>query len=268
MTKVVWKIVTTNHTWAGILLIALASLIWATMEMVILHIPGEYSLYEVVWVRYGTHLLLMVLVFGPLQGMKLIHTNRLGLQILRAVMMLIMPASFIIATDYMSVRNIITIFWLAPMMITALAMVLLRERISWASWIISISGFLIIAVLTNPNRNLTIIGILLSLAMGLSFSLYPVMTRMLHGESTPTNVFYTALGVFIPLSLVLPGFWKPLTLEAGLMMSLVGLLGFILLWVLDKALDLATVSILAPIFFLEPIFMIILRLIVRTLNSS
>jgi drug/metabolite transporter (DMT)-like permease len=268
MTAILSKIVTTNPTWAGMLLIALASLIWAVMETVVLHIPGDYSLYAVVWVRYGTHLLLMILGFGPLRGLKLIRTNRLGLQISRAVMMLIMPASFIVATDFMSVRNIMTIFWLAPLMITALAMVLLRERISWASWIVSIAGFLVFAVLANPNRHLTITGILLSLAMGLSFSLYPVMTRMLQGESALTNLFYTAAGVFLPLSVALPCFWKPLSVQAALMMSLVGLLGFAVLWVWEKALDLAPVSILAPIFFLEPIFMIIFTLVTKALRPA
>lgn len=245
------------------LLMTLASLAWAAMEMVVQHVSGEYSLYEVVWMRYGTHLLLMVLIFGPLHGMKLIRTKRVGLQASRAVMMLIMPTSFILATDYMSARNIMTIFWLNPTLITALAMLLLRERVSWTSWIMPIAGFLAMAVLIHPTRNLSITGILLSLAMSLSFSLYPVMTRMLQGESILTNLFYTALGVFVPLSFALPGFWRPLTLEAALMMSLVGLLGLVVLWLLERALDLAAASTLAPIFFLEPVFMIILRLVVR-----
>jgi drug/metabolite transporter (DMT)-like permease len=268
MTAGISWITAMNHTWAGALSMALVSLTWAVMELVVQHIARDYSPYQIVWARYGIHLLLMVLVFGPLHGARLVHTKRLGLQISRAAMMLIMPVSFTLATDHMPVRNIIALFWLAPLMITALAMFLLRERISWTSWLTPIAGFFIIVILMHPNRNLTLTGTLLSLAMGLSFSLYAVMTRMLEKEFILTNLLYTALGVFIPLSLALPGFWKPLTLESGLMMSLVGLLGFVLLWVLEKALGFSTVSVLAPIFFLEPIFTFILRLVEKALTPG
>lgn len=254
-----------NLTAGSVVLICLASLIWALMEVIVQHIPGGYSIYQIVWVRYTVHLLFMLAVFGRTQGKKLVFTQRPGLQVLRAVMMLIMPISFIIAAEYMSVSNIVSIFWLAPLMIIGLSRMLLGERVSWASWTIAIVGWVVVISLFSPGRNISGTGVLLALAAALSFSLYVVMTKMLQEESIFTNLFYTALGVFIPLSLGLASFWQPLSLRAGFLMSSLGLLGFLLLWMLDKALDAASPSALAPFLFIQTFFMIVLDSLVRIL---
>jgi drug/metabolite transporter (DMT)-like permease len=265
MTTIALRDIKLDSVRTGILLICLVSFLWALMEIIIGHIPGEYSLYQVVWVRYATHLLFMLVVFAPRLGRKLAATRRVGFQILRALMMLIMPVSFILAAEYMRVGNILTIFWLAPLAIIGLSMLLLREGVSWHYWLLSVAGLICVAVLVHPNRSITPIGVILSLAMGLSLSLYLVMTRMLREESTPTNLFYTALGVLVPLSFGLPAFWKPLTLQAGLMMAVVGLLGFVLLWAMDKALDMTSPAVTAPFLYSQMFWIVVLEFILRIL---
>jgi drug/metabolite transporter (DMT)-like permease len=207
----------------------------------------------------------MAVILAPRHARKLITTRHPGLQILRALMMLIMPVSFILASEYIKIGTILTVFWLSPFIIIVLSMVLLRENVSWHYWLISIVGFICAATLYNPRGATMTTGIMLSLAMGLSFSLYVVMTRMLREESTSANLFYTALGVFVPLSLWLPAFWKALTFQSGLMMVLVGLLGFILLWVLDKASDMTSSAALAPFLFTQVLSMAVLDLIIKIL---
>lgn len=267
MTTIALKDIKLDSVRTGILLMCLVSFIWAVMELIIQRIPGEYSLYQVVWVRYATHLLFMLVMFGPRLGIKLVVTRQLGVQSLRSVMMLIMPVSFISATEYMRAGNILAIFWFAPLVIMALSMVLLKERVSWHYWFTGIVGLVCTAILLHPNSSITTMGVILSLAMGLSLSLYLVMTRMLRDEFRLTNLFYTALGVLIPLSFKLPVFWKPLTLEAGLMMALIGLLGFVLLWVMDKALDITPAAVVAPFLYSQVFWIIVLEVILRFITA-
>ena len=240
-----------DSTWSGIFLICILGFLWAFTEILAQYAAVQYSLYQVIWVRYATHLLFMILVFGPRLGMKLVATRRVGLQFVRAIMMLITPAAFIIGANYMWVGNILSIFWLMPFMIIGLSVVLMKEGAPWPVWLLTLFGLACILFLAHPNSTFSMTGIGLAIVMGLSFSLYVVMTRMLRDESHITNLFYTALGVLIPLSFWLPGFWKPLTLQGGLLMALIGLLGFALLWVLDKALELTSAAMVAPFFYSE-----------------
>jgi drug/metabolite transporter (DMT)-like permease len=263
MTALTTRLAKLDSTRTGILLICVVGFFWALMEVVTAYAAAHYSLYQVVWVRYATHLIFMVLVLGPRLGRKLFATQKLGLQLVRAVMMLIMPVSFILAVEHLSVGNILSLFWLAPFMIIVFSMWLTKESAPWWTWLIALIGLCCVWVLTRPNAQFTVNGVLLALAMGASFSLYAVMTRMLRHESTITNLFYTAAGVLVPLSVGMPWFWKPLTLQGGVLMALVGLLGFALLWVLDKALEMASAAIVAPFFYSEIFFMLVLRLILR-----
>lgn len=265
MTAITSRFARLDSSRTGILLLCTVGFLWALMEIVTSYAAFEYSLYQIIWVRYATHLLFMAVVFGPRLGLKLIATQRLGLQLVRAVMMLIMPVSFIWAVQGMPAGNILSIFWLAPFMMIGLSTHFVKESASWPIWLLSLIGFGCVLILTRPNPSFTANGILLSVAMGLSFSLYVVMTRMLREESTLTNLFYTAVGVLVPLSFGLPSFWKPLTLQGGLLMALVGLLGFALLWVLDKALELSSAAMVAPFFYSEMFFIIVLRLLSKIL---
>jgi drug/metabolite transporter (DMT)-like permease len=265
MTTLTSKISKVDSTWISIFLICVLGFLWAFTEILAQYAAVQYSLYQVIWVRYASHLLFMIVVFGPRLGTKLVATRRVGLQFLRAIMMLITPASFIIAVNYMWVGNILSIFWLMPIMIIGLSVLLMKEQASWPVWLLTLFGLACILFLAHPNKTFSLVGVGLAVVMGLSFSLYVVMTRMLRDESHITNLFYTALGVLIPLSFWLPGFWKPLTLQSGLLMALIGLLGFALLWVLDKALELTSAAMVAPFFYSEMFFILVLKLIMRIL---
>ena len=265
MTTLTQKYLKLDSTWTGIFLICVLGFLWAFTEILAQYAAVQYSLYQVIWVRYLTHLLFMIIVFGPRLGTKLIATRRVGLQFLRAIMMLITPASFIIGVNYMWVGNILSIFWLMPIMIIVLSMFLLKEQVSWPVWLLGLFGLACVLFLAHPNKTFSLVGIGLALVMGSAFSLYVVLTRMLRDESHLTNLFYTALGVLIPLSFWVPGVWKPLTLQGGLLMSLIGLLGFALLWVLDKALELTSAAMVAPFFYSEMFFILVMKLILRVL---
>lgn len=265
MTTIISRISNLNSKNTDIMLICGFSLLWAFLEVIVQRIPGGYSVYQVVWVRYATHLVFMLILFGPRHGLKLVTTRRPGLQLLRSVMMLIMPVSYVLATNYMSVRNVLSIFWLLPLMIVVLANVLMGERTAWFYWVAAAAGSIFLAYILHPNRQITGIGFIFAFIMGLSFSLYVVMTRMLREESRITNLFYTGIGVIVPLSVGLTTFWHPLTLTAGLLMVMIGLLGFVALWLVDKALETTEASILAPFLSTQMVWIIVINFVLRIL---
>ncbi len=182
MAAITSKITNLNSRTLGILLICCVCFLWGFLEVLVQHIPGGYSIYQIVWMRYATHLVFMLLVFGRRQGIGLISTKRLGLQLSRSVMMLIMPVSYVIARNYISAPDILSIFWLLPLMILVLSIFMLNERVSWLYWAFAVAGSIFLAVLLHPDMNVNGSGILLAILMGLSFSLYVVMTRMLREE--------------------------------------------------------------------------------------
>jgi len=81
-----------------------------------------------------------------------------------------------------------------------------------------------------------------------------VMTRVLRAEPGHVNLFYTALGVFLALSPFVPAVWITPTGQDLLVLTAIGLLGYLALFALDRMAAAAPVSVSAPMAYLQVAF--------------
>lgn len=230
--------------------------LWAFIELMGAVLLARYSAFQVVWTRYLVHLGLMAMIFGWRAPGSLLRTRRPGFQLLRSLMMLIMPASWVFAAWMDAGRTAAGWFWSAPLMILAISALLLRERSSRAVTLAAALGGMAAVVLiagrSVPSgwQWLPVIG------MAASFGLYVVMTRSLRTEPLRANLFYTALGVFVALTPVVPFVWQ--TPGAGdlVLFVAVGGFGLVCLWCLDRAMAAAPVSDTAPLLLAQVPFIV------------
>lgn len=71
------------------------ALLWIVVEEIPALLSPSYSLYQVVWMRYGVHLLFLLLYLAARGKLTLVRTAQPGLQIGRGLLMLAMPFFFI-----------------------------------------------------------------------------------------------------------------------------------------------------------------------------
>jgi drug/metabolite transporter (DMT)-like permease len=242
----------------GVMWVCLFVLLWTAVETIGGLIPSPYSPYQTVWMRYGTHLLFMLIAFGPRHKTNLVYTHRPGMQLFRSLMMFGMPVFFIKAVQRMSVSGALSIFWIAPILVMLLSLLLLDTSIGWSAWIAALASFAGTLMILRPHLDFFGWSAFLPLGMAFCFSLYIVMTQMLSTEETRTNLFYTAAGVFFLLSLGMPFFWQPLTLYSASLMVSIGLIGYVVLFTLDKSLEFAPASTIAPFIYTQPVWLVIL----------
>jgi drug/metabolite transporter (DMT)-like permease len=231
-------------------LVALVSVLWTITELLPTLLTPGYSLYQVVWVRYGTHLTCMLLVLMPRYGWSMLHTRKPALQIGRGLLMIVMPASYIASIGHARASDVLAVFWLVPLLLLGLATVLQRDTANWPVWCAAVASVCGAQFILHPTANV-LSAALFGLGMAISFSLYVVLTRTLRTERTMTNLFYSAFSVFIPLTFVMPGIWHTLTFRDALLMIGVGLVGLAVLWIIDRACELVPVSVFATVFPLQ-----------------
>jgi hypothetical protein len=143
----------------------------------------HYTVYQIVWARYGVHLLFMLLVWGTRQPASLIATRRPAFQLGRSMLMVLMPASWAIAIGRGAPPTaVLAIFWLVPLMVLALAAAGLGERPRRREWLMAGCGFVGTSLIFHPMVLPGKLNFVLALTMGLSFSLYIVMTRSLRAK--------------------------------------------------------------------------------------
>jgi len=225
---------------------------WVLVEEVIgSAISQPYPLLQIVWCRYAVHLALMLLVNLHVPS-RMWRTRRLGFHLSRSILMLIMPASFAMSLKAgLPVGSVWAVFWISPLMVLALARVVLGEGVPRRTWWICGLGSFAAAAMTVDRATPLGPTLLLPLGMAASFAGYVVMTRRLEGELLPTNLFYTAVGVFIVLTPVVPWSWvMPSVHDIALLVG-IGAVGLVALWALDRAIAHASVATSLPALYLH-----------------
>ena len=241
-------------------LMALMALLWNVVEDLPMLLSPGFSLYQVVWMRYAAHLLMLLLFLAVRGQLALVRTGRPALQVGRGLLMLAMPFFFITAFDSAPRAGFMAVFWVAPFMVLALAALLQGDIGRWPTWLATGAALAAVWLTLRPDHSgISASYALMALGMAFSFSLYVVLTRTLRSEPTATNLFYTAVAVLAPLSLLMPVLWQTPSRADYLVMLVVGLAGLGLLWALDRACALVPVSVLAPYLLLPPVIAAILQ---------
>jgi len=237
----------------SMLLMAAFMALWVVIEgLGAASLTRAYSPFEIVWWRYGAHLLFMVLVWGWRSPQSLYKTRRPIMHFSRSLLMLGMPASFIFALhEHIPLRTGMTIFWVSPVLILAFAALMLRERAGLRAWLVCVCGWLGAILVMSPEVPRLGAPLLLPFVMAITFAVYVVMTRVLRGEPGHVNLFYTALGVFLALSPFIPAVWITPNGQDLLVLTGIGLIGYVALLALDRMAAAAPVSISAPMAYLQ-----------------
>ena len=237
----------------GLLAMAAAMVSWTVIERTGGSILTSVPPLELVWLRYFVHLVFMLLVVSPGRPAALFRTKYPLRQVGRSLLMLGMPLCWILAAARLPMPDVMAIFWTTPVLAVIGASALLRERAAVSNVVLLGLGYLGAILVLHPGLPRGRLGILLAAGMSASFALYLTGTRWLRRESTQVNVFHSALGVFVVLTLVMPFVWRWPAPAAWSRVILIGVLGYVLLWCLDRAVNHATVAVVAPLAFLQPV---------------
>src|SRR5262249_54464996 len=142
----------------------------------------------------------------PREGLLVFRTQRLAHQIGRGLLMIVMPAGAILGIGRARLDDILAVFWLTPLAMLAIAHKLERERAGLGGWGAPLVATLGAVTIVRPGAQVGS-AVIYGAAMGGSFCLYVVLTRTLRDERTSTNLFYSALLVFAPLTALMPMLW-------------------------------------------------------------
>lgn len=232
----------------GIVLAAAFGALWAALEIALgTSLRGTYDLTQVVWWRYGTHLLLLFVLFAWRTPAPLWRTSRRRLQVGRSLLMIVMPVSFVGALAIgASADQVWSVFWVLPLIILGTLRLLGRPvaRGLWVAAVVVVAcGWLMYLPASRPPR---LLAVLLPLVTSLSFGLYVVATHGLRGEPLLTNLFYTAIGPFLALTPRMPQVWQMPSLHDAALLCAIGAIGLVALAVLDQAVAHAGPALVAP----------------------
>jgi len=212
---------------------------------------------EIVFVRYGMHLFLLLLLFLPVSGRNLWVSNNWKLEVLRGACLLCTTGLNFLAMRYLPLTVTSAIQFTSPLMICALSGPLLGDRVGWRRWAAIGVGFIGILIIVRPGSEAFQPAALLSLGCAFFLALFSILTRKLAGvDSALTQQFYAgAVPVILLAPIALTGWaWpsQPISWVAFAIMGAAGLGGHYLNSVAHRY---ATPATLAPFNYLSLLYL-------------
>lgn len=230
----------------GILWVLLAVALFVGMDALAKHLGQIYPVPQVVWARYAFHAALLALVLGR-RLPSIARTRRRGLQLVRSLMLLTTTAFFFAGIRLIPLVDASAIMFLTPILVTALSVPLLGERVGPRRWAGVALGFAGAMIVIRPGTGMMQLAALLPLAAALFNAVYHLSTRVLSRTDEPlTTLFYTAVVGATVTTAALPWFWVTPAPADWLLMAALGLLGGTSHFALIKAFQAAAPAVIAP----------------------
>ncbi|MGX5218830.1 MULTISPECIES: DMT family transporter [Pseudomonas] len=244
-----------SHPIKGILLILLATFLFASHDALSKYLSGFYPIVMVVWARYVVHTLLMAAIFLPQSGLRVLRTRRPGLQALRASCLLGTSLFFTSSLLFIPLAEATAVNFLAPLLVTALSVPLLGESVTRRQWAAVLVGFAGVLVIVHPGGEMFTPAIILPFCSAMCFSCYQILTRKLSEVDSPTTSnFFAGLFNTLLVSALVPFFWEIPSLTHGLLMLALGTCGMSAHLFLTQAFRRAPPALLAPFGYCQIVF--------------
>ena len=173
---------------------------------------------------------------------------RWKLHVVRGVLAVFVLGAFVYAIRVLSLADAYTIYLSAPLIITALSVPFLGERVGWHRWAAIIIGFCGVLVMLQPSASSVItLGALAALVSAIAYAVSAIMVRMLLKTDSNTSVVFWSLFIMTVISTViaLPT-WAPIRAEHVGWIIGTGATGALAIYMLTIAFRSAPASVIAP----------------------
>ena len=219
------------------------------MNVLARYLSAEYSTTQIVWARYTGHLMFALILFMPKHGIGLLRAQKPGVHIIRSVLMFCCTCMFFLAVRYIEVPIASAINFTSPIIVTALAVPFLGEKVGIRRWIAVLVGFCGALIIIRPGGAESHWAMFLVIGTAFFYAVYQVLTRKYaSSDSAETSITYIALIGALMTTVALPFDYRLPTsaLDYGLFI-LIGFLGGLGHFLVIKAFRLGEASLLSPL---------------------
>lgn len=227
----------------------LATACFGCLDTLSKYLVAHYPAAALVWLRYVLQTLVMMAIFLPRMGLRLVRTSSPGLQAVRGLTLVVSSVVFVIALLHMQIAEVASIVFLAPIIVALAGGPLLGERVSARTWLALAGGFTGVLLIIRPGGGAFTWWALLPLACAFLFAGYQILTRKLaaRGDDPITTLFLPGLIACFVVPPVFPGTFEIPTVPLhAAALGVIGVLGAVGHFMLIRAHALAPATLLSP----------------------
>ncbi|MGQ0510606.1 MAG: DMT family transporter [Betaproteobacteria bacterium] len=237
----------------GVLMLFVAVGIFTLLDSCGKYLSRWYPVPAVVWARYAANVVVLLAFLAATGRLRLLKTARPGLQFARGVLLAGATVIFFTSLTVLPLAEASAIGFVMPLFLALLAVPMLGERMDGArlaAVVVGLAGAMLVA---RPGSAAFTPYALLPIGMAVCNALYQILTRKVAGvEPALTSLVWGALVGALLFTFALPFYWvTPTDPFHWALLGAMGVLASVGHYILIKAYDHASATALAPFFYLQ-----------------
>ena len=235
-----------SATLAGIALMVLGIFLFCCNDALGKWLLGTYTVWQMLLIRSIAALVILAPLMWRAGARALAAAPRPALQLLRVVMSVTESIMFFWAVTWLPLADTVTFYLAAPIYVTALSALFLKEPVGWRRWSAVIVGFVGVLIALRPSAATLTWPALIAITGSLFFSVFLITTRMLRGTHDVVLVSGTFAAMLAVSGAVAPLAWVAPSARDFALMLLLGLVAMLAFACINRSLKLAPASVVVP----------------------
>jgi len=248
----------------GIGLLLIATVLFALQDTITKQITDDVSVTQIMLVRFIAFALFALIYAHHKIGIRRALISVVpGTQFVRCLLMCTEIGLFAYAVRFLGVAEIHAIFSCFPLVVTALSVPMLGEKVGWRRWLAVLVGFIGTLIIIQPGTGVFNPAALLALVCVFMYSIYNILTRKVSAfDSFETSLVYFGLIGLAASVVAVIGRWQTPDLQTGLLLLGICVTSVTSHLLLIKALQLASAVVLQPFNYFILVWAIVLGYLV------
>lgn len=190
-----------NAGYAGILFAMAAVTAFSLNDVAIKWLSGDYPLHQITFIRSLVGIVVMLAIFVPMEGSyRRLRSSRPGFHLLRGLIVVTANMAFYTGLATLPLGEATAIYYVSPLFITALSVVILGESVGPRRWAAVFAGLIGVVIVIRPGSDAFQYAALLPLVGAFFYALLQITSRKIGVTDTAsTMAFYLNL-IFILFS--------------------------------------------------------------------
>jgi drug/metabolite transporter (DMT)-like permease len=228
------------------MLVAVA--VFSGMDALLKFFSQHYPPMEVAALRGMASLPFMVLPLLIMRRLRDLKPTRFAMHLFRGALMVAVLGGFIYAVRVLSLASAYSIFLSAPLIVTALSVPVLGDRVDGRTWVAIVVGLVGVIMMLRPSASsLATLGAVAAFLSATAYAVSAIALRVLTRTDTTWSVVFWTVGLMTVFTvLVAAPEWVPLHREHWKWLVALGLFGAIGQHLLTEAFRSAPPSVVAP----------------------
>ncbi len=182
-----------------------------------------------------------------LGGRRVLRTMHPGLHLTRGAINVISASCFYLGLQALPLAEATAIAFAAPLFVTALSVLILKERVDGKRWLAVLAGFAGVLIVVRPGTQAFQAATLLPLTTALLYAVMMITARGINrAEGMLTITFYIVLGQLVWSSLGLAWVWRTPAAEDLPYFGAVALFSTLGLTLITQGFRIGPASVVAP----------------------